>query len=197
MEYEELKSLWENYETKLNNLESLNKKLIAETLVKKPQKKLNWFIFQNLYVFITTPIILLVALHEQLRIENIDTLFIIGGILILAVVIYICVKSIKTYLALKKINLQNDTIVESNEKVNNFKKALNNTQSSNLISTITLFLGILFLGWKSFHFGITTILFMAGLLIFTLILGYFSVKKVNNRVEKLEKDILELEEYKK
>jgi len=35
MEIEQLKTIWQQYDLKLNNLEKLNKKLIMETLSKK------------------------------------------------------------------------------------------------------------------------------------------------------------------
>lgn len=196
MEYEELKTLWEKYDSKLDNLEKLNKKLITETLIKKPQRKLNWFKFQSLYGLIATPIILIVALHESFIIENIDLLFIIGSVLILASVIYICYIQYKFYLSLKSIDLQNDSVIVAAEKVNSFKKIVNNRQKSFPITLSVIFSGVLLLGWKSFHFDSQSILFMAGVLLFTFLFGYKQMNIYNKRVDNLKRDILDLEKYK-
>ena len=51
MEYEELKLMWEKYDNKLDYLEKLNKKLIRETLFKRPRRKLNWHRFQSIFGF--------------------------------------------------------------------------------------------------------------------------------------------------
>jgi hypothetical protein len=196
MEYEELKTLWDKYDSKLNNLERLNKKLITETLIKKPQKKLNWYKFSSLYGLIATPIILIVALHESFKMENIDLLFIIGGVLLISFVLYICYTQYKCYLSLKSIDLQNDSAIASAEKVNRYKEIVNNQQRLSPIVLPLIFMAVLMLNWKVFHFNSHTILFNAGLLLFIFVLGYVQKKKFNSRIENLKKDILDLEEYK-
>ena len=57
MEYAELEKLWKTYDSKLNRLERLNKRLIIESLAKKQQKKINWLQFRNYYGLIIVPIV--------------------------------------------------------------------------------------------------------------------------------------------
>lgn len=196
MEYDELKALWDKYDSKLDNLEKLNKKLITETLIKKPQKKLNWFIFRSAYGVIATPVILILALHESFKIENVDLLFIIGATLILSVVIYIGYIQYKCYKSLKSIDLQSDSIINAAQKVNNFKEIISKRQKSYLLTIPVIFVGVTFLCWKSFHFDNNTIIFMTGLLIFTILFGRWQIKIEGTRIECLKKDILDLKEYK-
>lgn len=196
MEYDELESLWTKYNSKLDNLERLNKKLITETLIRKPQKKLNWFTYRYLYGLITAPIIIIIALHESFRIENVNLLFILGGILILAVLIYGGYIQYQCYRSLKSIDLQNDSIVNAAQKVNDFKKIVTNNQRSYLITMPVMCAGVLLLCWKGFNFNTNTIAFMIGLLVVIFLYTQWQVKKENNRIERLKRDILDLEEYK-
>lgn len=196
MEYEEIKTIWKKYDDKLDNLEKLNKKMITEILIRKPQKKLNWMRFQNLYGLIMVPIVLVIALHPVLKIENIDLKFIIGFILTLSVIVYLCYIHFKGFIALKNIDLQNDSVIESAKKVNDFKNVVNIRQKYTFITYPILFSGVLLVCWNGFHFDKSTILFMIGLFVFALTLGYKQFKIYLNRIEKLGKEILELNEYK-
>lgn len=196
MEYDELESLWTKYNSKLDNLERLNKKLITETLIRKPQKKLNWFIYRYLYGLITPPIIIIIALHESFRIENVNLLFILGGILILAVLIYGSYIQYQCYKSLKSIDLQNDSIVNAAQKVNDFKKIVTNNQRSYLFTMPVMCAGILFLCWKAFNFNVSTIASMFGLFVVIFLYTRWQAKKEKNRIERLKRDILDLEEYK-
>lgn len=72
MEIEELKTIWQQYDFKLNNLEKLNKKLVLESLSKKPQRKLKWMTYKSIYGAVMGPIILILVFYPHLKIENID-----------------------------------------------------------------------------------------------------------------------------
>ena len=89
MEIEELKTIWQQYDRKLNNLEKLNKRLIMETLLKKPQSKLYRMKFQSIYGILVGPIVLVIALHPLFKPENIDLKFIVGCVISLVVLIYL------------------------------------------------------------------------------------------------------------
>ncbi len=196
MEYEELKSLWDKYDNKLDNLERLNKKLITETLIKKPKKKLNWFIFQSLYGLIVIPILLVFIFYKSLHNSNIDILFILGTILLIALVVYIIYVQIKSFLALKSIDLQNDSIIDAAKKVSNFKDIIVRRQKSDLILFPITAIAVIMLFWKTFHFDNNTILIMIGYTVFVFLLGRKQTKLISNRIESLNRDIMDLKEYK-
>jgi hypothetical protein len=195
MELEELKTMWQKYDSKLDHLEKLNKKLIIETLSRKPQKKLDWMKYQNLYGIIMTPIVLVVALHSQFKIENIDGKFIIGCLLVLAVVIYITYYFFKSHMILKGIDISHDSIIDSARKVNNFKSNFIKRHKFTFISYAIVFIGILLIAWKGFHFNTGKIITM---ILFFFAVFYFGYKRGEiyiTRIENLEKEILELKEY--
>ena len=97
MEIEELKAIWQQYDSKLDNLERLNKKLIMETLSKKPQKKLNWMKYRSAYSMFIVPFALAVSLSPNFRVDNVDLKFLIGCMLTLASVVYLTWINLKNY----------------------------------------------------------------------------------------------------
>jgi len=195
MEIEELKTMWQKYDSKLDNLEKLNKKLIMETLSRKPQKKLDWMKYQNIYGIIMTPIVLVVALHSQFKIENIDAKFIVGCLLSLTVVIYLMYYLINSLMTLNGINISRDSIIESARKVNKFKSIFNKRFKFTFISYSTLLVGVLLIGWNRFHFDTEKTIFVIAFLIFARYLAYKRGEIYLSRIENLEKEILELSEY--
>ena len=195
MEYKELEILWKQYDEKLSHLEKINKKLLKDTLLQKPQKKLNWLEFRSLYGIIAMPIILLVALHPIFKAENIDWIFILGCILTLIVVLYLCIMTLKSYLIIKKIDLHTDSVMKSLNKIIQLKEIANTLKKSVFIHYPVLCVGIILIGWNSFIFNTNTILFLSVFFVITYILNIWNGRKNKERFSKLEKDIAELKEY--
>jgi len=195
MEIEELKTIWQKYDSKLDNLEKLNKKLIMETLTKKPQKKLNWMKYRSLSALISTPVILILALQDYWKIENIDSKFIIGCSLALLVIVYLCYVEFKSFRVLKNVDLSNDSIIESARKVSVFKRIFTNRLKYELMSYPILFAGILLIAWKSFIFDTHTILYLSAIFSVTLFWGVKQFKRRKKKIEQLHKEILDLNEY--
>jgi len=195
MEIGELKTIWQQYDLKLNNLEKLNKKLVLETLSRKPQSKINWMRYRSIYVLFMIPI-LIVVLYPYIKIEYIDWKMIIGCILSLSVVINWAYIYLENFGALKGINLAKDPIIESAQKITDYKSIFNRRQKFVWITYPVLFAGILLITWNAYTFNTKTILFMAGLFIFALLLGIKQFKEQKQRIDRLEKEILELNEYK-
>jgi len=195
MEIEELKKIWSQYDHKLNNLEKLNKKLVMETLIKKPQSKLNRLKFRSIYGIIVGPIVLLIALHPLFKIENIDLKFIVGCILSLAVLVYSCYINLMGFRALKGINLGEDPVIESAHKVTEYKSIMNSSKKYYLIVCFALFAGILLIAWKGLTFNTKTILYMVVIFAFTLAWGIKKMKIQQQKLVVLEKEILDLKEY--
>ena len=195
MEYKDLELLWKQYDEKLDNLEKINRKLLKDTLLRKPQKKLNRLEFSKLYSLIATPIILAVALHPNFTIENISWKLILGCLLLFGAIVYFCVGELRSYLILKKMDISSDTAIQSLEKVAMLKNISNNSQKSVLIYYPLAYLGCTLIGWNSFVFTTNTILFLSILFIVGYYANIWGVKKNKGRIHKLEKDVIELKEY--
>ena len=197
MEIEDLKTIWEKYDNKLDNLEKLNKKLVMEIISKKPQRKLNWLKFKSMYGLIMPPIILVLVFGPRFRSENIDLNLIIGSFLILTVMVYLGYISVKSVLALRGVDLSEDSVIESARKVNNYLTILNVRHKYSLVTYPLLFLGTLLVIWNGIHFDTKTTLEMIGLFVLIIYVSNKQFKVYRVGIERLENEILELEEYEK
>lgn len=195
MEIEELKLMWKQYDERLDKLEMLNKKVIQETLLKKSYKKINWQKFKSSYSLIATPIILLIALHPNFKMENINWIFITGCIMVISVLIYVSFISLKWYIMLKNIHLDADSIISSTKKVANFSKWFNVRWKYVFLYYPVIFLGAVLIGWNSFNFTPNMILFLIGIFAVTFLLNIKGSVVFRKKIEKLEKEIQELDEY--
>jgi len=197
MEYKELETLWQQYDKKLDNLEKINRRLLKDTLLQKPQKKLNRLEFSSLYGLIAVPLIVLIALHPNFKTENIDWKFILGCVSIFIVLFYLCIENFRIYLILKKVDLYADTIIQSMKKVIKLKQMANNLQKSVFVYYPLIFSGCILVGWNSFIFSKNTILFLSILFVVTYYLNITGIRKYKKRIHKLEKDMAEIEEVEK
>ena len=195
MEYEELQTLWKTYDQKLDRLEKLNKKLILETYSKKSQRRINWLQYRNYYGLIMMPVVIIVALHPQFKASNVDTKFIIGAVLLLGLIGYSTWYFITGINQLKKVDLINDTVIESATKINGYKRMVISNYKSIFITMPVALAGVLLIGWKGFHFDQNLILFIIGLFLFTLLWGKRQLRELSKRIDKLLIDIQELKEY--
>ena len=195
MEYKELEILWKQYDEKLNNLEKLNKKLMKETLLQKPQKKLKWLEYEGLYAVIITPIVFPVALHSLFKVENINWVFILGCIISFIVVSYLFIMILKSYLILRKIDLHTDSVMKSLSEITKFKEISNTLQKSVYITYPVLFAGIMMMGWNSFVFTTNRIILVILFIVISQILSFWKSRRDKEKINRLEKDIAELKEY--
>jgi len=195
MEIDELKAMWLNYDSKLNNLEKLNKRLIIEVLSKKPQRKINWRKFQSIYGLIAVPVILIVALHPNFTQANLDLKFFVGCILTISVIVFLSIVNVKSYLILKGINLNTDSLIESTKKIVAFKQIFNKRWKHAIFTYPIIFAGVLLIAWNSFRFDTKTILSLVILFVVTYIINITMPKAYQIRIERLEKEVQELKDY--
>jgi hypothetical protein len=196
MDLEELKSIWQQYDLKLDKLEKLNKKLVMETLSKKPQSKLNWLRYRTILSVIVAPVLLISVFYPYLKIENIDLKFILGWILTLSSIIYVTYINFKSFMILKGINVGEDPIIESAKKVNNYRTIVTARQKYVWITFPVLCAGVIFIAWKGFTFDIKTIFLMVVIFGFALFWGIRQNKIQQNKIDILQKEIDDLNEYK-
>lgn len=195
MEIEELKTIWQQYDNRLDHLEKLNKKLIMETLSKKPQKKLNWMKYRSAYSMFIVPFALAMSLSPNFRVDNVDLKFLIGCVLTFASVVYLTWINLKNYNALNNINLGSDSIVDSVRKISDFRRLVIRTKECILFVNPILLAGIMFIGWNTITFNAKTILFYAGLFLLILIVTIIQFKRYKEKIDKIEKEILDINEY--
>lgn len=93
-------------------MEKMNKKLLRDTLLKKPQKRLNRLEFGSLYTIPILPVVALVAQHPNFTAENFEWKFILGCVLKLVVMAYLCIESSRVYILIKKIDLNTDPVLQ-------------------------------------------------------------------------------------
>jgi len=195
MEYDELKSMWDKYDDKLNNLERLNKKLIRETLLMKPRRKLNWQKYRSMYGLIIGPVILIIVLHPLFKVSNLDFNFFLGCILTIGGMVYVTLLNLKIYLILNRIDLDSDTVLESASKVADYKIFYNSKGKHAIVYYPILSAGIILIAWKGFNFDARTIAFIIIYFIITYAINIKSPKIYGGRLNRLEKDIIDLKEY--
>lgn len=195
MELAELQSKWQEFDIKLNNLENLNKKLLLGTLSKKPKRKLEWHKFKNLYGIIAAPIILIFVFHPYFKPENFGWKLWVGSLFTLTVIIYIGVLRLKSYLILKGINLGADSIISSAKKILEYKKLINNEWKHAIFYYPIIFIGALLIIWNYLSFDSRTIILLIFIFVITFALNIYAPFKNKERVERMEKEILELKNY--
>jgi hypothetical protein len=195
MEIDELKKIWQQYDLKLNNLEKINKKLILETLSKKPERKLNWIQGKTIYAIIVTPLVFIIVIPKFFTIGNIDWQMIVGGILSISVLIILMYFYFKGFIALIRIKVNQDSIVESARKVNHYKSIINTRQKYLWISYPILLAGIVLIERKTLNFDTEGLLFMTAILIFIFVIGYGRFRYQQNEIKDIEKDMTELQDY--
>ena len=197
MEFEELKSMWEKYDGKLDNLEKMNKKIILETLLSNPRGKLKWIKFKSIYMLIGTPILtcLFIFVFGHFVLEIIDAKFIIGSILIFSVTVYFSYLQLKSYLKLKQINIETDSVMESATKISNFKLQYNTRWKHAVIYYPIMYAGTLLIIWEPLNFSTNTIVYLTAVFIITYIVNIKGPKIYRDRMERLEKEITNLKEY--
>ncbi|RKD90602.1 hypothetical protein [Mangrovibacterium diazotrophicum] len=196
MEYKELEQLWRKYDNKLDTLESLNKKLILETLAQKSQKKIDWLQYRNYYGLVIGPIVLAFVFHEQFRPENFDLTVLLGTLLWIVFFVYSSWFFISAIRKLKSIDIVNDTVLGSTAKLNDYKKMFVRSYQLNFLWSPVALAGTLLIGWNMFHFDFKTILFIVLLAVFMLLLSRRNLMAFLKKSDRILEDIEDLGEYK-
>jgi hypothetical protein len=195
MEYEELKSMWEKYDRKLDNLEDLNKKILIETLSKKPRLKLFLLKNKNIFSVIIYPILLTALFYPNLKHENTDWKFILGCAFTLSVLVYSIYINLKTYRVFNDLDLVKDSAIESARKSNKIKRVFKARYRNARITLPLLYWGIVLIAWNSITFNTLTTILIIGLFILLFLYNLKGPGIHKNMINKFEQDILELKEY--
>ena len=197
MEYNELEKLWQQYDSKLNHLEKLNKKLIVETLSKKHQKKINWLQYRNYYGIIIGPVVLIFSLYPQFNTDSMNDPKFVTGVALLSLILgYLIWHSITLISKLKKVDLLNSTVIESASRMNEYKKLMLLRAKSVFLTFPVTLAGVVLIGWEGFHFDRNFYLLIVGLTLVTVLLVKSRLQQFKKKIDILVNDINELKEYK-
>jgi hypothetical protein len=195
MEVEELDKMWQQYDLKLDNLERLNKRLILDTLSKKPKRNLNWLQVKIIYAIIVTPLVFVFFFKEFIIISDLDWQMIVGGLLSIAVLFTLMYFYIKGFLALVGIKVNENNILTSYQKVCKYKSIVNRRQKYLWVSYPILIVGFVLVGHRILTFDTKGLFFMIGILVFVFVIGYARFKYQQNEIKVLEDDLKELKDY--
>ena len=168
--------------------------MIPETLSQKPSHKLNFFKYKSIQSIVIYPVILLILLYLNFNIENIDWKYVLGSVFAVSVLTYLIYINLKTFKALKDLDLGTDMIVESTRKSNNVKSVFNSRYKNALFTLPVLYSGIVLIIWNNISINSKTIFFMSALFIVMFLYNLKGPRIHKNMIGKLEKDILELKE---
>jgi hypothetical protein len=189
MEYEELKSMWEKYDSKLDNLENLNKKLLVVTLSKKPRLKLFLLKYKSIYSIIIYPIVLTFLLYPNFKHENIDWKFVLGCVFTITVLIYLIYINLKTFMAFNDLDLGKDSAIETARKSNKIKSVFKTRYRNALITLPLLYWGIVLIAWNSIIFNTLTTIFIIGLFVLLFLYNLKGSRIHKNVIDKFEMSI--------
>ena len=193
MELEELKTLWQKIDHKLDNLGKINKKMIFESVTKDRQKKLNRERYQYLFGLIIGPLGVTFILF--MRSANFDWKILLGIILSGFWMSYSIFMCIRTIIALRSIDLNNDSILDSAKKFNLFKLKSNAWSKFSIRFWPLSYFGMTLVFWDLFVFDFRTISILIITFVVMPLLILRDIKVKQNRYAEIESDILELNEY--
>jgi len=196
MEYNEIEKLWNKYDEKLNTLTTINKLVLTKTIAQSSQKKINRFQFQNYYGIIILPVISILVFYPYLFPFHPNPKLISGILLLLTYIVYSSWHFINGIIQLKQIDVANDSVIDSVNKINRYNTTGINRHKAQLITGPMLFAAVVLIAWDGFTFNLTFFLLMTVL----ILLSYFLTKRHLNqhkqRIEKLLADVEELNYYK-
>ena len=118
-----------------------------------------------------------------------------GCVMTISVLAYLIYMNSKTFIALKDLDLGTDSIVDSAKKSNKVKSIFNTRYKNALVSLPLLYSGIVLIAWNSFTFNMMTTIFILGLFIILFSYNLKGSKIHKNMIERLEREIFELNEY--
>jgi hypothetical protein len=136
MKYEELQLMWENYDSKLDNLNKLDNQLIISTVLRRKQSRIQSLIKGNkfsLVCYILGYIIIIYSFLEKMG--EMDWKLLFGIVVILLSMLDYFLLTKKRNAILREVKLKTDTIIESINKLMSYPK----TRFKNLRHLVILY----------------------------------------------------------
>ncbi|HPF50971.1 MAG TPA: hypothetical protein PK335_05325 [Draconibacterium sp.] len=196
MEYNEIEKLWNKYDEKLNTLTTMNKLVLTKTIAQSSQKTINWLQYRNYYSIILVPLMLIFLLHPYLIPFNPDIKIIAGTLLLLTFIGYSIWHFISGINQLKKVDVVNDSVIESVNKINRYNTSGINRIKAQIISGPMLLAALLLIVWDKLTFNPNFFVAVAALAFASFLFAKRHLNQHKQRIEKLLSDVEELKYYK-
>lgn len=195
MEISELQNVWQEYNKKISENTRLNKEILRQILLKKPQRRFSWIkIKAGLWIF--SPV-LFVALVMILKVQfNISTRFFVGIGLFLPVFIITYVWDIKYYILLRGVDFSMSVLSIKKVIVELEKYKIKTTKIRYLLMPLAM-VGFLMMIINKITFNFS---FLSVIPLLLIVLVFFSSMYITfkysiyERFKKLNKDISEIEQ---
>lgn len=117
MESNDLQTLWQRYDEKLDRIESLNRRIIGRMISRKTGFKLNFLKFQSIYTVLLAPVIFLVVVLPFAQKMQAGPLCIAGLVMVILMLINGMYFGARMFSLLKKIHIDLDSLVVTKQKL--------------------------------------------------------------------------------
>lgn len=198
MELTELQNLWQEYDKKLSENTRLNKEILRQILLEKPQRRLNWIkIKAGLWIFSPALFVFLIMiLNVQF---NISTRFFIGLGLFLPVFIITYIWDIRYYTLIRGIDFAMPVLSIRKVIAELEKYKIKTTKIRYLLMPLAMVGFLLMIIHKiTFSFDFLSILPLLLIVLVFFSSMYFTFKySIYERFIKLNQDINEIEQLEK
>ena len=195
MEITELQNIWQEYDKKISENTSLNKEILRQLLLEKPQRRLNWIkIKAGLWIFSPALLVFLVMiLNVQF---SISTRFFIGLGLFLPVFIITYIWDIRYYILIRGIDFSMPILSIKKVIAELEKNKIKTTKIRYLLMPLAMAGFILMIIHKiTFSFDFFSILPLLLIVLVFFSSMYVTFKySIYERFKKLNKEIKEIEQ---
>jgi len=195
MEITELQNIWQEYDKKISENTSLNKEILRQLLLEKPQRRLNWIeIKAGLWIFSPALLVFLVMiLNVQF---SISTRFFIGLGLFLPVFIITYIWDIRYYILIRGIDFSMPILSIKKVIAELEKNKIKTTKIRYLLMPLAMAGFILMIIHKiTFNFDFFSILPLLLIVLVFFSSMYVTFKySIYERFKKLNKEIKEIEQ---
>ena len=191
MELIELQAMWQQYDKTLSENTKINKEVLKQILILKPEKRLNWEKLKaSVNLILPIALILLLLIPNIYFRSSID--FFIGSFMFGVVFTLIYYWSVRYYLLIRKIDFSNSvTLIKRNIK--QLEKYKIKLKKLGYILMPFGLIGIFLMGNFSF-FSRESILPISLIILVMIISIYFTFKySISEQFRKLDNEIEELE----
>ncbi len=195
MELEELKKSWTHFDKKLDGQRIIDKEVLKQIILNRPEKRLKWMRFQSMLSVIIVPFVLLMVLPGTMKYQ--DTLvFWLGASILFLFFVYAMLRGFLYYKKLNAINIFKDTIIETRRKIIVVTRFAKWGRDLSIIVIPVLLIGLSFWSGMNF-FGTQKLLFTIVFLFVILFLSRIKPKiYILDPLKRVEDELAELEDLK-
>ena len=192
MEFNELQSLWTKQDETMKENIRLNREILRQLLIQKPERRIRWIKIHSIYELIL-PLILLPIIIPQMEFRN-ETSFYIGALLFGSFCLTTYIWAIQYFLKVMKIDFSSP-IITMKKQLAELEKLKLKTKKIGFMLVPVVLVGIFLLGGFCIH----EVSFYSMLPLFLIII-VFSISvyvtfhySIFERFRKLNREISELE----